>query len=391
MKNENTVLIRFNMLQVFYWCGLASMGSFVSAFMLSKGMSNTRLSIMLSLYMLCAFIGQFFWGGLCDKLRTNKKIFILCEFWVLALYYLIYIFSDNFILVNIFYPILGFVVVPVAVILDSWILKCFTHRPQVFGPARGWASAGFAFFMLIYAQMIQRLGYGIMPWFATVIVGAAILIAFLQPDVPVTENIGKGGIKLQDIGNLAKSPTFVFIVILMLFIGLAMSPVSNMKIVILESVGGSVSHQGIDSFFLCFFQLPFLFLSGLVRRIPQRIRIILGSSGALIMAILDLLATSPVMVITGTVFLGVSYSILLPTVREIVEQKVDPSIKTTAHGICDAVYGSLSGIISLLYVGSLIDTVGTTPVFIICICIGLVALGLAVTYSIRMRGQNPNG
>ena len=233
MKNENAVLMRFNMLQVLYWCGLASMGSFVSAFMLSKGMSNTRLSIMLSLYMLFAFVGQFFWGSLCDKLRTNKKIFILCEFCVLALYYLIYIFSDNFIVVNIFYPLLGFAIVPMAAVLDSWILKCFSHRPQVFGPARGWASAGFAFFMLIYGQLIQHLGYGIMPWFATVIVGGAILVSFLQPDSPVAEGSSKGGVKLKDIGNLAKSPSFVFIIVLMLFIGLSMSPISNMKIVIL--------------------------------------------------------------------------------------------------------------------------------------------------------------
>ena len=302
---------------------------------------------------------------------------------MLALYYLIYAFSDNFLLVNIFYPLLGFVIVPQASNLDSWILKCFAHRPQVFGPARGWASAGFAVFMLIYGKLIQHFGYGIMPWFATAIVGGAILVAFMQPDSPVVEGSGKGGIKLKDIASLTKSPIYMFIIVLMLFIGLTMSPVMNMKIVILESVGGDVSHQGIDSFFLCFFQLPFFFLTGMVRKIPQRTRILLGSSGALIMAILDLLAVSPAMVIAGSVFHGVGYSILLPTVREIVEQKIDPAIKTTAHGVCDAVYGSLAGIVSLLYVGGLIDAAGTTPVFIISICTGSVALTLGLTYFIK--------
>lgn len=383
MKNEKAVLMRFNLLQVLYWCGLAAMGSFVSAFMISKGMSNTRLSIMLALYMLCAFVGQFFWGSLSDKKQTNKKFFILNEIFVLVIYYLIYIFSDNFLLVNIFYPLLGFVIVPQASNLDSWILKCFAHRPQVYGPARGWASAGFAVFMLVYGNLINSWGYHIMPWFATVIVGGAILVAFLQPDSPVVEGSSRGGIKLKDIGALAKSPIYMYIIVLMLFIGLTMSPVSNMKIVVLESVGGNVSHQGIDSFFLCFFQLPFFFLSGLIRRIPQRTRILLGSCGSLIMSILDLLATSPVMVIAGSVFHGIGYSILLPTVREIVEQKVDPAIKTTAHGVCDAVYASLAGIVSLLYVGGLIDAAGTTPVFIISICTGSVALLLGITYFIK--------
>ncbi len=383
MKNENAVLKRFNLLQILYWCGLASMGSYCSAFMISKGMSNTRLSIMLALYMLMAFVGQFFWGSLSDKKRTNKKFFILNECFVLLLYYLIYIFSDNFLLVNIFYALLGFVIVPQASNLDSWILKCFAHRPQVYGPARGWASAGFAVFMLLYGQLIQRLGYGIMPWFATVIVGGAIVVALLQPDSPVVEGSSKGGIKFKDIAALTKSPVYMYIIVLMLFIGLTMSPVMNMKIVVLESVGGNVSHQGIDSFFLCFFQLPFFFLAGLVRKIPQRTRILLGSCGSLIMVILDLLAVSPAMVIAGSVFHGVGYSILLPTIREIVEQKVDPAIKTTAHGLCDAVYGSLAGIVSLLYVGSLIDAAGTTPVFIISICTGSVALILGIVYFVK--------
>ena len=388
MKNEKAVLLRFNMLQVFYWCGLASMGSFVSAFMLSKGMSNTRLSLILALYMLGAFVGQFFWGSLSDKLQTNKKFFIMNEAFVLLLYYLIYIFSDNFLLVNIFYPLLGFVIVPQASNLDSWILKCFAHRPQVYGPARGWASAGFAVFMLIYGNLINSWGYRIMPWFATAIVGTAIVIALLQPDSPVVPGSSRGGIKLKDIGNLARSGIYMFIIALVFFIGMGQAPVSNMKIVVLESVGGNVSHQGYDSFFLCIFQLPFFFLAGQLRRIPKHTRLLFGALGALGMGLCDLLATSPAMVITGSVLWGAGYSIMLPTVREIVSENVDPALTTTAHGVCDAVLGSLAGIISLLYVGKLIDAAGTAPVFAICICLSGVAMVMSIIYFVKAIRKN---
>ena len=383
MKNEKAVLIRFNLLQVLYWCGFASMASFCSAFMLYKGMSNTHLGIVMALYMLSSFVGQLFWSGLCDKLRTNRNFFILNEVFVLVVYWLIWLFSDNFTMLYVFYPLLGFVLVPLSSNLDAWVLKCFAHRPEVYARSKGWSSGGFAIFMLVYGKLIDLWGYQIMPLFGTVFIGITVVVALLQPDAPVSEDKKQKDVQLKDIGKLAKSFVFVFIVILWMCIGFAASPIYNMKIVVLNSVGGDVSHQGYDSFFTCFFQLPFFFLAGQLRKIPQHIRLLVGATGALAMAVVDLLARTPTAVIFGSLLWGVGYSIIFPTVREIVEDTVDPAVKTTAHGICDAVNGSLAGIISLLYVGGLIDKAGTAPVFIICIVFSAVALLLCVLYSVR--------
>jgi MFS family permease len=377
LKNEKWVLIRFNLIQVLYWCGFASMAAFVSAFMLSKGMSNTQLSLMLAIYMLCAFVGQFFWGSICDKLKTNKKIFILGEILVLALYYLIYKFSNDFSVVMILYPILGFVMVPLPSNLDAWLLKCFVHRPEVYGPARGWASMGFAVFMLIYGNIIAGIGYHVMPAFATVFIVTTIILSSMQPDSPEPEG-ERAALKLRDIGKLTKIKPYMFIIVLLLFTGLAIAPINNMKIVVLENVGGTVVHQGYDSFFMCVAQLPFFFLAGKIRKIPQNIRLLLSAAGPMCMILINFFAASPYMVILASVFNAISYSILLPTIREITEASTDKALRTTAHGIADAVFQSLAGMVSLLYVGSLMDNVGMSAVFIICICFQSVALILAV-------------
>lgn len=378
MKSEKFVLMRFNAIQVLYWCGFASMAVFISAFMLSKGMSKTQLSLMLAIYMLCAFAGQFFWGSLCDRLKTNKKIFILGNILVLALYYTIYTLADNFAAIMVLYPLLGFIQVPLPSNLDAWLLKCFSHRPEIYGPARGWGSMGFAIFMLIYGNIIGSFGYKVMPFFATAFICATVILSVMQPDSPLLDG-HNAVVKFRDIGKLTKVKPYMFVLAFLLFTGLAVSPINNMKIVVLESVGGTVAHQGYDSFFMCLAQLPFFFFAGKVRKIPQNIRILLSAIGPLCMIVINFFAVTPYMVITASVFNAISYSILLPTIREITENSTDRTIRTTAHGVADAVYQSLAGMISLLYVGVLMDNVGMKAVFIICICFQLVTLVLALT------------
>lgn len=373
MKNERAVLIKFNALQVSYWWSFASMPAFITAFLLSKGMSNTELSLLLAVYMLFAFLGQFFWGAVCDKLRTNKKIFILSNILVLTLNLLIYVFAGNTVLIAVFYPLLGFVMVPIPSNLDAWLLKCFAHRPQVYGPARGWSSIGYAVFMLGYGMLISNLGYWIMPIFVTVLTVSTVIIALTQPDSPPPEG-PKAAFKIKDIGKLIHIKPYMYLIVILLFTGLAVAPINNMKIVVLESVGGNVSHQGFDSFFMCLCQFPFFFLAGKLRFLSQKMRLLLAAGGTMIMIVMNLFAFSPYMVIAASCFNAISYSILLPTMREITEANVDPTLRTTAHGVTDAVYQSLAGMIALLYGGAVMDNFGMKILFTVCIVMQAVPL-----------------
>ena len=68
--------VKFASLEALYWAFIASFAGYASTYLLACGLSSTALSIMLACYMGCSFAGAFFWGGLCDKMRTNRKVFI---------------------------------------------------------------------------------------------------------------------------------------------------------------------------------------------------------------------------------------------------------------------------------------------------------------------------
>ncbi len=364
------------------------MPAYIGAYLLSKGLTNTRLSLLLSAYMLFAFLGQFFWGSVCDRLETNKKVFVLGNLLVLGLNLAIYFLAGSLSAVAVLYPLLGFTMAPLPSNLDTWLLKCFSHRTQVYGPARGWGSLGFALFMLFYGPLLNRVGYWVMPVFATAFILITVGVALSQPDSPPPEG-KRSSFRVREIAKLARIRPYMFLVVLLLFTGLAGAPISNMKIAVLKSVGGNVSHQGYDFFFMCMFQLPFFFLAGRIRKINRRIRLVLSAAGPMLMILCNFFAASPVLVITGSVFNAISFSIMLPTTREITEENVDIRLRTTANSVTDAVYQSLAGMASLLYVGSIMDHFGMKVVFAICIAIQIVPIAMTVSSLVRKAERAP--
>ena len=385
MKNERAVQLKFYLLQVTHWCGFASMASFIVAFLLSKGLDNSRMSIMMAVYMLMAFLGQFFWGSICDSKQANKKVFILTEILLLGMYYLIYFFSDNFSIIYVLYPLLGFIIVPISSNLDSWLLKCFVHRPEVYGPSRGCSALGFGLFCLFYGKIITAVGYHIMPFVATGFIAVTVLVALTQPEAPAAAGSAAAKkMSAKDIASLVRIPIYILLILMLFFMGLSMAPINNMKIVILQNVGGTVEHQGYDSFFGCLVQTPFFFLAAKIKRLPQNLRVFLAALSIVLMIGIDMFASSPYVIIAADMFYFVGYSILLPTYREITESVVPANIKTTAHGLCDAVFASLAGMIAMSCSGTLMDSVGVSAVIRICFVLCCIAFATSLVF-IRMN------
>ena len=72
-KNE---AILFACCDSLYWGCVACFLGFAGCFFLDCGMASSVLSLVIAAYQLLALGGGFFWGGLCDRLETNRKIFI---------------------------------------------------------------------------------------------------------------------------------------------------------------------------------------------------------------------------------------------------------------------------------------------------------------------------
>ncbi len=368
--------VKFAALEALYWAFIASFAGYASTYLLSCGLNSTALSIMLACYMGASFAGAFFWGGLCDKMQTNRKVFIF-EFAATLIMATTIFFTaaKNVWIAAIMYPLFGFLFAPLGSNLDSWMLRSFHRDAGIYGRARSLGSAGFAVMMLIMGQLINRFGYIVMP----IMFGSAsvlvLIMALITQEMPYEARAVSA--EKQNIGELFKIKPYMFLVAILFTTGLAVSPINNLKTVIISSVGGDVSILGLDSFIGVMVQAVFIFISGSLRRIPADLRLLLMSICELITMALIFTAIGPAMVILGTVFNNVSYGLMLPTMREITEKSVTGPLKNRAHSLSDAMYVSFAGIIALLYSGVMMDNLGARSVALLGMCIMLIPVTMS--------------
>lgn len=379
---ENGTIIRFSILDGLYWAYYAAFVGFITTYLLACGMKSTELSIVLAVFMALSFIGAFFWGNKCDQAKTNKKIFIPQFIAAFAVSMVIYFMADINILVSaVLYPVFGFLSSSLGSNLDTWMLRSFYKDAATYGRARAIGSAGYAVTALLVGQLISLFGYTMIPVCAAVLAVLVLFLASATKELPYGDQ--PAYLKAEKINPLAltKISSYMFLIVILFLTGLAVSPVNNLKIVILESVGGDVGILGIDSFLGVMVQAVFIFISGNLKKIPVYFRLFLMSACVMITMLLIWNAQASWMVILGTVFNNMSYGIMLPTQREITESTVTPELKNTAHSLGDATFGSFSGVLALLYSGVMMDTLGArsvavlgTGIMVIPVCLSLYAV-----------------
>jgi len=130
----------FSALEITYWGFHASFIGYASAYILSRGVSNTVMSLLLSGFLLCAFIGSMVFGRICDSWQTNKYVFMPCMAASYALILLIYFFADRVPVLSVCYPLLGFFFQPQGANADAWVLSAYDHDQKMYGKIRSMPS-----------------------------------------------------------------------------------------------------------------------------------------------------------------------------------------------------------------------------------------------------------
>ena len=381
--------IRFTLLEISYWCFSASFISFLGSYLLSKGISNTVLSILLALYLLAGFAGSFLWGSLCDRLSSNRNILLPCFISTGLLAFLIYCFAANLPALFILYPLIGLMFQPQAANIDSWLLAACANDASIYGQIRSTPSLFFAVVSFFLERLIAKHGYIYMLLFAFCFLALAIFITVQIPDYKreVTQEKTQTG-SILAIRQIFSIRNYQFLIFLLFFIGISIAPLNNLKIALLQQVGGNTASLGIDSFIAALTQVPLLAIADRTTKIPRKIRYLLMCALTLLALLLAFWATAPFMIYIGSFIYNVSFGITLPTMREVTERSVPSEQRNLGHCISDAIFNSFSGIISLSYSGLIMDAFGSTT--LLATCITLILIPLVIT-CVRSAKALPTG
>ena len=158
-----------------------------------------------------------------------------------------------------------------------------------------------------------------------------------------------------------------------------------MKIVLYQNVGKDVSFLGVDSLLCSGFQIPLFFLGQKLRRFRAENRLLWSTAILTVAMLIIASAESAATVLLGHVLLSSAYPVLLIAMRNIVSDTVDLKLQTTANGLCDAFYSSLSGIFAMSYTGVVLEQYGVKPLLGICLGFYFAASIVCLVRYIRKR------
>lgn len=355
----------FSALEITYWGFHASFLGYASAYILSSGVSSTVMSLLLSGFLMCAFVGSMVFGRLCDSLQTNKRVLIPCMAVCYALMLMIYFFADSMALLALCYPLMGFFFQSQGANVDAWVLSACNHDQRIFGKIRSLPSLFYAVISVCIGALIARFGYGVMLLGATLFMALILISAAALEDAHAIATPRKR-IDSADVRRLFSGGAYRHLMTLLLLVGLAIAPINNLKIVVLENVGGNVSHIGVDCFVSALTQVPFIAMAGVISMIPLRKRFMAMTFLPLTMILLVRFAQSPAMIFAGSFFYNAAFGVLLVTMREVTDRYVAEDLRNLGHNLSDAVFNSFSGVISLLYAGAVADRFGVQAMITLC-------------------------
>ncbi|RCX16536.1 MFS1 family protein [Anaerobacterium chartisolvens] len=373
---DKKLTLKFSILQFTFWSTWCSFFSFAGMYFIHSGYSYSFVGAAMSVAICCGIAGQVFWGFLCDKLQSIKKVFILANILLLAA---ILALADprSPYSVLIFIGFLGFCQTPQPAVLDSWILKKNVNTPLNYGFIRMWASIGFSCFGWIIGISIEGAGYGVMFVFAAAFVAVTLAVSLLVSDC----GGGGEGIRLGDLrlsyGRLIKNRRYLLFLAACFLIGFGNQATDNLLSLVVSEVGGGSGDLGMIIFLSAITELPFFFYSARIfSRFSPRQCFWFSCCAYVLEYTIIALAHSTTMVAVGVLFQGIGFSVLLPNLRTFAHDNSPEQMRTSAQTLTDAVFAGLAGMASSAFGAVIIERAGVGVMFGLCAGAAILAMAL---------------
>ncbi len=362
--------LRISALNIVYF-GIQAPFIYMSSYALALGVPDDLLSILIGISFLAAFLGQFFWGTLSDRIRSTKRIMVICTLLSIADLTAMWI-GKNVPVFAAAYIMLGFFISPALSVLDSWSLDLLDYDGTAYGNVKSIGAVGFAAAMLALGYLIEAVGFVTLFVSGLLFCVLCILLSLSLPDKRFRQTEGTGKQKM-DFGIL-KNSTFVLLLMAVFLLGLAIAPPNNLKILIIQQAGGTVSDMGIDNGVGYAVQALMYAAAGHLgtRHSFRHLggAILCTAAGMLCAAF----ARNIWMVYASTLLIYGSFSVENTVIRILSRRLFPPEHLTTVLSVIDAVFLQLAGFIGLVAAGGVIAVTSLFALLIICLVLCFASL-----------------
>lgn len=394
MAFMNPKQIQFSIIEFLYWMA-ASAASFTVVFLQDKGMSSSQVGIVMAMLNVFGIISPPFWGMVSDKVRSVKKVLVLCLIVGSLIFALVPAAANYFIgpwmLVVLVLPISAFFRTPTTSLLDSWTIKTVNReRGMAYGSIRLWGSIGYAIMAFLFGVLIKRLGGATITFYMYGLLNIPmILMCFFQKGDEVADK-QKVSFRELHAGRLLKNYYLVVFLIFNTMLYLPVQGTFTFLPYLITEISGNSNSLGTIISIKAFMEVPMLLGSAyLVKRFGIVKMIVLGGVLYTCEQFLYVLCGSIWQVTLVMVIHGTAFGIYLACSVSYIYHLAPKELSATAQTICGAL-SSLSGIMGNLFGGYIVEMSGIRSYYGIAGAIQIVSLLLfLVSFPLgkRLTGQ----
>lgn len=333
--------------------------SFLPLYLQFKGLRETEIGWVLAIGPLATIFAQPFWGYLSDKFKTVKWILLICIIGLL-------IGSSSFFQMETLISILlmgavfYFFTTPIGALGDSLAQRRAMDLGISFGSIRTWGSIGFAISSLVIGALLSRVGIQYMIWPYLFFGTMALLVVFRLKDVKVDTD----PVQFKDIEKIIKNKPFLIFLVLMIFITIPHRANDSFIGLYVTELGGSESLVGLAWFVGVFMEAVVFASAGFWFRKYQPIVFVIAA-GVLytIRWLLYAAIDNPFLIIALQFMHGLTYGVFYIAAFQLVTRLIPKSLQATGHLVFFAVFFGVSGIVSSLSGGAIMDSLGGSSLY----------------------------
>lgn len=174
--------------EVLYNCAIA-LNSFLTVFLQQLGVTPGTLGIINAVNSVSGVVAPPIWGIVADKVRSCKKIFILCLLATALILFAVPIAARApgapIVLVTIVIVVSKFFDGPANNMMESWIVQVANHscRTISYGSIRLWASIGYAATGLALSPLLKHIDVSLTYYLYALFAVPAVFLARTVPDM----------------------------------------------------------------------------------------------------------------------------------------------------------------------------------------------------------------
>lgn len=389
-------MFQFSLLQFFYWMAAAAI-SFTVVFLQEQGLSPTKVGATMAILNVCAIIAPPIWGMLSDKLRSVRKVIMLCVIGGSLFYALVPLSAPyqigGFSLLFLLFPISGFFRFPLVNLLDSWTIRTAGADDRMsYGGARLWGSIGYAIVSFILGALNAKFGsvaytfilYGILniPFF---------LLCLKQPDEDLSTEKKKTSFKELRLSRLFRNYYFMIFLVVHVLVYLSVQGTFTFLPYLLLDIAGNANALGGVFGAKALFEVPMLLFAGrLVKKFGLTRMIVVGSFLFMLEQVCYIFCPSTVSVFFVMILNGLAFGTYLACYVSYVHKLAPPDLAATAQTMIGSL-GALSGVLCNVFGGMIVEAFGVRHFYMATASLQLLAMTLfLVSFPIGKRLLHKN-